>query len=199
MIEKCAEKIVRYYFKQKLIDSCYADQVKYGLFLLISHIQYLLICLIFGFIFKCVLESIIFFICFSILRMFCGGFHASTETRCFIISFIAIATSTFFIFLFEKHNYWWFLIVLTFISTIITLLLSPVDNKNKPLTKEEKRKMHKYVFFIIIVYSTLIILFFKKFYYLSVSIAISLTISSLFLIIGKIKQYFQMDNKNLEQ
>ncbi len=189
MIGILTDKIVNYYEDQELFENHDVELVKYGLFLLITHIQYLIICLGFGLIFKCVTESIVFFVCFSILRMFCGGFHASTETRCFIISFIAIATSTYFIFLFEKHNYCWFLIVLTFISIILTLLLSPVDNKNKPLTKEEKRKMHKYVFLIIIVYSTLIILFFKKFYNLSVSIAISLTISSLFLIIGKIKQY----------
>lgn len=87
MIGILTEKIVNYYEKKELLNNHDIELVKYGLFLLITHIQYLIICIGFGLIFKCITESIVFFVCFSILRMFCGGFHASTETKCFIISF----------------------------------------------------------------------------------------------------------------
>jgi len=196
MIESLAEKIAKYYERQSIIKNHDTELVKYGLFQLLSHIQYLLICLCFGLICHCVLECIVFFLCFSILRMFCGGFHASTEIRCFIVSFIAIVLSIFLIRFFENHDYNLILIVLTIFALIITLLLSPVDNKNKPISITEKKKIHKVVVLIVFIYSSLIILFFKNLLLISISIAISLITSSLFLMLGSLSQFFSKNDWN---
>lgn len=197
MIGILTEKIVNYYEKKELFINHDIELVKYGLFLLITHIQYLIICLGFGLIFKCVTESIVFFVCYSMLRMFCGGFHASTETRCFIISFFSIGISILLIAFFENHNYTLTLILLTIISAIISSLLSPIDNKSKPLTINEKKRIHTIAVLIIVIFSVLIILFFKKLYFISVSISISLIISSLFLVIGRINHSFSDKQNNL--
>ena len=53
----------------------------YGLFMLLSHLMYLVLTIVFGLIFKCFLESVIFYIAFQFIRRYAGGYHAETETR----------------------------------------------------------------------------------------------------------------------
>lgn len=199
MIGALTEKIVSFCEKQKLTENQDIELIKYGLFLFLTHIQYLIICLCFGLVFKCVIESIVFFICFSLLRMFCGGFHASTETKCFIISFIAIAVSIILINLFEKRDYNLILIVLAIVSAVITLLLSPIDNKSKPLAINEKKKFRMIVLLIVFIFSVSFVLLFNSFFFISVSIAVSLIVSSLFLLIGKIRKNFPKNEENDNQ
>ena len=62
----------------------------YGLFISISHLMYLILAIVFGLIFKCFLESVIFYIAFQFIRRYAGGFHAKTETRCEILSTLSI-------------------------------------------------------------------------------------------------------------
>ena len=60
--------------------------VAYGLFSLLSKLMYAVICLILGLIFSVPLESMIFYAVFLFVKKYGGGFHASTEGRCMIIS-----------------------------------------------------------------------------------------------------------------
>ena len=64
--------------------------VAYGLFSLLSKLMYAVICLILGLIFSVPLESMIFYAVFLFVKKYGGGFHASTEGRCMILSTIAI-------------------------------------------------------------------------------------------------------------
>lgn len=62
----------------------------YGLFMLLSSLMYLILACFLGCILGCVLESIIFYIAFQFIRRYAGGYHASTETRCEILSTLSI-------------------------------------------------------------------------------------------------------------
>lgn len=45
----------------------------YGLFMIFSHLMYLVLAIFFGLIFKCFIESVIFYIAFQFLRRYAGG------------------------------------------------------------------------------------------------------------------------------
>ena len=62
----------------------------YGFFMLLSQLMYLILACIFGLILGCVLESLIFYITFQFIRRYAGGYHASTETICEILSTLSI-------------------------------------------------------------------------------------------------------------
>ena len=72
--------------------------VAYGLFSLLSKLMYAVICLILGLIFSVPLESMIFYAVFLFVKKYGGGFHASTEGKCMILSTIEILLSICFVF-----------------------------------------------------------------------------------------------------
>ena len=82
MISKFAEKLVDCLYCQHDISDDEQELYKYGFFVLLSQILYLIIAIILGSIFKSVFESVIFYIAFQFIRRYAGGFHAKTETRC---------------------------------------------------------------------------------------------------------------------
>ena len=86
--------------KGKIIKEDY-ELYHYGLFILISEILLFMYCLLVGAVFKNILPSILFYMFFSLVHRFSGGFHAKTELHCliitlsfFLISIILIKLST---------------------------------------------------------------------------------------------------------
>ena len=90
MISKFAEKLVDCLYCQHDKSDDEQELYKYGFFVLLSQILYLIIAIILGSIFKSVFESVIFYIAFQFIRRYAGGFHAKTETRCEILSILSI-------------------------------------------------------------------------------------------------------------
>ena len=111
----------------------------YGLFSLLSKLMYAVICLILGLIFSVPLESMIFYAVFLFVKKYGGGFHASTEGRCMILSTIEILLSICFVFFAMRES-----AVLksgalaSAVAYIIICILSPAAAKEKPLDKAEK-------------------------------------------------------------
>ena len=110
--------------------------VAYGLFSLLSKLMYAVICLILGLIFSVPLESMIFYTVFLFVKKYGGGFHASTEGRCMILSTIEILLSICFVFFALRES-----AVLksgalaSAVAYIIICILSPAAAKEKPLDK----------------------------------------------------------------
>ena len=46
--------------------------------------------IIIGLLFNMICESIIFMVSYSILRIYAGGYHASTPIRCYLFSIVMI-------------------------------------------------------------------------------------------------------------
>ncbi len=113
--------------------------VAYGLFSLLSKLMYAVICLIAGLVFGICVESMIFYAIFLFIKKYGGGFHASTEGRCMIISTAEILLSVCFVFFALREP-----VVLksgalaSAAAYIIICILSPAAAKEKPLDNAEK-------------------------------------------------------------
>ncbi len=113
--------------------------VAYGLFSLLSKLMYAVICLIAGLVFGICVESMIFYAIFLFIKKYGGGFHASTEGRCMIISTAEILLSVCFVFFALREP-----AVLksgalaSAAAYIIICILSPAAAKEKPLDNAEK-------------------------------------------------------------
>lgn len=83
-------------------------------------------------------QGMIFWFCLSILRRYAGGYHADTQNRCYVISFIIVKVSLFCIKLINCSEAWG--IALQTLSLLVILFLAPVENKNHALDKDEKRR-----------------------------------------------------------
>lgn len=113
---------------------------KYGFELLISSLIGISLILIIGLLSNTFSDSLIFLICFILLRQCIGGYHSKTYLSC-NLSFITVYLR--FIY---YRNYIMFsyegLIKSVIISLVITFLLAPMEDKNKKINNE-KKSFHK--------------------------------------------------------
>ena len=165
----------------------------YGFFMLLSHIMYFVLACIFGILFKCFIESIIFYIAFQFIRRYAGGYHAATETRCEILSTLSIIASIGIIKLSKIYDFKTTLLIITLISMVIIFILCPLDTPEKPLTEKEFKYFRKISWIILLVISIAIIVsYFFKFNLLFAPCCISLILESILLIAGKIKKIMEI-------
>ena len=84
-------------------------------------------------------QGIIFWLCLSVLRRYAGGYHADTEKRCYVISFVMILISLLCIKFIHFDKYWELFIIQT-INFFIIFLMAPIENKNHILDFDEKSR-----------------------------------------------------------
>lgn len=164
----------------------------YGLFMLISQLMYLVLACIFGLLFECFIESIVFYIAFQFIRRYAGGYHAATETRCEILSTLSIVVSIGIIKLSKIYDFKTILLFITLMSMVLIFFLCPLDTPEKPLSEKEFKCFRKISWIILLVISSIIIVsYFFKFNILFTPCCVSLILESVLLVAGKIKRVHQ--------
>ena len=150
--------------------------------------------LLVGLIFGAVIESIIFFITFAVLRSSSGGYHANTYFKCNLV-LVANVVMVLLIYNIVQNSsvLLAFGILVNLITLTVTYFVVPVESENKPLTNSQKKKLKaKYLIIEIICIVLWVILVLADIRY-SVMISLSLTSVTLSLI------KFKMRNKNDEK
>lgn len=158
--------------------------IKRGKVILVST----MVAIILSWILGITLQGIIFWLCLSVLRRYAGGYHADTEKRCYIISFIMVLTSLFCIKYIPFDKNWEFIIQT--INFFVIFLMAPVGNKNHILDVDEKRRYSKITKSIEI--SLCVIYFFLNFigkYGEATSIGMANLIVAVSILLGYAKNY----------
>lgn len=192
MISRLSELIVNGLLKQSNIKDDEQDLYQYGFFILLSQILYFIIAGITGILFGIFFESIIFYIAFQFIRRYAGGYHASTETRCEIMSTLSIVTCIVVIRLSKTYDFQTALLVISAVSALIIAVLCPLDTPEKPLSDAEFkyfRKISLVILFIIISVIAVSYVFGVKL--LLAPCCMSLILESILISAGKIKKVSQ--------
>lgn len=151
MLHRISESIAVFLFDKS--DKYPIDIYIYGIELMISSLIGTIIILFLGLVLNVIIESIIFMVSLSLIRLFCGGYHAKTYFKCnliFVISFVfALFVAKKAIFFISLY-YYYTLMGLFLLSFIIFLKFSPVDNENKRVPVE-KMKTYKVISILILV------------------------------------------------
>ena len=192
-------KLSSYLTDKMLSNGTIAEEDKelyiYGLFMLISHLMFFIISCIFGLVLKCLLESIIFYIAFMLIRRYAGGYHALTETRCEILSTLSILACIVVIRLSKTYDIQTVLLIISAVSSVCIFVLCPLDTPEKPLSNKEFkyfRKVSWIILFVIII--AIIVSYVFKFQMVLVPCCLSLILESILLAAGKIKRVAQKNN-----
>ena len=82
MIGKLSVLLAKKLVKNGNIQENEQEMYVYGFFMFLSHMFYLFVACIFGIVFNCFIESVIFYVLFQSIRRYAGGYHAKTETKC---------------------------------------------------------------------------------------------------------------------
>lgn len=143
MINKISIKIADYFFENKFIEKNDIEIYVYGLHLIISSVIGIIIILLIGLLIGKFIDSVIFLLCFIILRNYSGGYHANSYLRCnlyftgvfLITDLIVNLTPTRLI---DSMS-----IIFICTSFCILFIYAPIDNENKKLDKLQKAKNRK--------------------------------------------------------
>lgn len=188
---KTAEKFVKNY--NTLYDKI--EIYQYGFFVLYSNLIFFLLIAILGVIFKSFLSSIIFYFAFFLIRQFAGGYHASTETRCEVLSTLSILACIVVIRLSKTYDFQTVLLLITILSAVCIFVFCPLDTPEKPLSKKEYKYFRKVSWLILfVIVAAIIISYVFKFQIVTVPCCLSLILESILLVAGKIKRVSQKNN-----
>lgn len=152
-MEKLAERLAESAARSAGLDEERKNVIAYGLGALIQMLSLMVVSMIFGFIFHCLVESMTIFVAVGIFKSSAGGAHARTSTSCTFISLVSI----FLMSLFSRYvvpvvpAYW--PVYFGFISLVFAIAgftvyrLAPVASANKPIVRPEKiRRLRKLSF-----------------------------------------------------
>lgn len=167
--------------------------IRYGLERIKSTCIMTLVTLLMGCIFQVFFQSIIFLVCFIVLRKYAGGYHADTQNRCYVISTVIFAVALLAIRYMSDGNDNEIFILLQSVNFILLYFLVPVDNKNHRLEQWEKEKYGKKARIRIgCMYVLYLSLHFGAIYSIAVAVGIANVIVGGCVIAGEIKNVIFM-------
>lgn len=137
-----SQKSVRLFCEQKVIDEAKADAYVYGYELLISSVVSVLLVILVSAVCGDVRYSLSFLIGFIPQRIYIGGYHATSHTRCYL-AFTGLALICILLSKVIAANHL-FRILTTAALMGIAIFFSPIEATNKPLGKK-KRLSYKMV------------------------------------------------------
>lgn len=136
MIFKLYERITDSLIKCNAMEEEDRELVEYGLDQGVIIILNIITTIILGVIFGMVWQSILYFISYSLLRSYVGGYHARTRLKCYLWSLTIIVAMLACM----KYITWntSACIILAFICGIIIFVCAPRADENKPFDEVEE-------------------------------------------------------------
>lgn len=138
MLYKISEKIAYTIFEK---DDENLDEYIYGIELFFCSSLCTVLMIVIGAVTRSLMESIVFMISFSVLRVFSGGYHSNSFLICNISTlFIYGVNILLYKYLFDYLVTPFVYISVFSITVILVLLFSPVENDNNPLEGNDYNK-----------------------------------------------------------
>ncbi len=143
MLNKVSVQLSKFLLQKIKEDKQEQDVYTYGFELIISTIIFFVSIIVISAILSSPISGLVFLITFVPLRLFTGGYHADTYSRCFILSNL-----TYLLILIIKNLLWsciitryWYCLLL--ISYIFIMLKAPVINPAQPINPYKKIRSKK--------------------------------------------------------
>lgn len=133
MISSLSILITEALYKSQVIAEEDKELYVYGFFVLLSKGLFFLVSTFFGWTLGVLWESIVFYIMFSTLRSYAGGFHASKESVCTCCTTVSLFLSSLSIWNMERIGNTLIPFCSLVVCSIVVYVLAPLDSEEKPL------------------------------------------------------------------
>ncbi len=141
MIHKLASKLTKFTCSNKKISSGVIEVYTYGFEIAISSVLNFVLVLSCGIVIGDILASIIYLFVFIFLRLFTGGYHATTYLRCNITMIVSfLLTYALYRTLIWLNADIRILEAIMLVNAVPIILFAPVKNPHKELTPDEVKK-----------------------------------------------------------
>lgn len=189
MIEKISNAIERRYELFDIADNKNKSLYLFGTYqcimLIINVVSMIFVGIAFGQLTHCLLYMAMF----VPMRVYAGGYHASSPKKCYVYSMLCVVSAMVII----KYGFFNVIIsdIIAIINGIIIFIIAPVEDSNNPFDQSEYEyyKQHTRVILVIegIIYIVLHVLKFN----LCVScVSLSFVTLCLIMLAGRVKNYF---------
>jgi accessory gene regulator B len=160
----------------------YEFGIREGIFLVINIATALLIGLLLGMLWQCV----IFTLAYNPIRSYAGGYHAGTRRKCYLFSILAVSAVLLGIRLIPWNDY--IVVISVIVAGIIVLTLAPVEDANKPLDELETKVYGRRARILLAVLSILAVgLWFAGVEQVALAVVMALVLITVMLILGAVK------------
>ena len=88
-MEKIGSKFIEFFVSNDIIKNEDKEIYKYALNIILSSLIHIATVMILGLCFNLLIESLVFYFAYIVIRKFAGGYHANTQLRCFLASVIS--------------------------------------------------------------------------------------------------------------
>lgn len=190
MLNKCADFCVRLLEKHYSIDCDDRPIYVYGFELLFSTLFSLSSVTLISCLLGHAAYALFFVLFFFTLRLFCGGYHASTYAKCFLITNLTFLSTIAYTEIVLRLDLTPIMPFLFLLAAAVIWIFSPVKNENHPCSEKTFRKNKIISRCLIILYSAVYIcvFLFAGSGHIAVNSAWSFISVSIMIIIEKIKQ-----------
>lgn len=158
MISKLAVRITSTLCATSVIEEGDKELYIYGFFILLSRIFFFCVTVLFGFLCAIPLESVLFYVMFTLLRSYAGGVHARTENMCSVLTTLSLLTSIFGIRMLNFLENGILSLTILSIGAASIIALSPLDTPEKPLDRTERLHYRRISIIIVAAYLVLALL-----------------------------------------
>lgn len=185
MFHGFSEKVISFAAKNKYISQEEFEEYTYGFELILSILLTDITVLLIGLLMNMLVESIVFWVVYKILRKYTGGFHFDSGVICYLSSCI-MGPIVLLIIRYCPYDAVTYSIC-TAASLMILFLLSPIEAIQKPLDDTEKKVFGKWARILISIAAVVFALCVWRHAYTAKILAVSIMAVTLFAIMGKIK------------
>ena len=189
-----SKRLVEFFVANDIIKGEDKELYEYALSITISAVIHILTIVVLGIIFRLVVESIIFYLCFIAIRKFAGGYHAKTASTCYLFS-VLLSAILLIVLKLLIYNISYIIAVtvftVSFISLVCIWIMAPLDTENNPLSEKEKSVYKKVTRIIaLIIFIVFLIFFFLNQYNIAISMGFGIFMSALLLTMRKSQMFF---------
>jgi accessory gene regulator B len=191
-IETIVHTMTTHSIDKGVISPEQAEVYEYGLALILTTIFSFIVALFWGLIFQCLAEVIAFLVVFIPLRMYTGGYHASTYFRCLLAFISMLAILKLFIDWISSSLIAPITVGISLITLVSVFLFAPIQHPNAPIRDSDRPKF-KHIAWLICLFDVMLVSVFinsplYKASYTSIITAINcgLFFSSVLIIIGQL-------------
>ncbi len=157
MLQQVASDLTELLLKKEIVKEQDKEIYTYGFEAMFSTIINTILVLTIGILAGTLLETLIYLICFALLRVYCGGYHAKTHVGC-ILMFVGLYGSAMFIPHLIPAQYNGLLsIVIGGISLTAIFLYAPIEHQNRPFVGNEYKTFRKLARIIVLLEAALIV------------------------------------------
>lgn len=142
-MDKVASKITEHLLLMDVIDQKDAAIYCYGLEVLLLSLLEIISILCLALLVGNFFETLFYFAAFIPLRLFAGGYHASTRLRCYLLSLFVYGIFTWLLTVFPSEHRLLFSVVVAGFSVVVIFLFAPVIHPNRYCEGSESKFLKK--------------------------------------------------------